>query len=69
MQLQGSHRLGMFYPEDVSSAILRNVGDCYEPVQRDVEQEGVLCFIGYERAVHVARMEEGRGVYSVWWGN
>jgi hypothetical protein len=55
----------MFYPEDGSSAILRNVGGCYEPAQRDMAEGSLLCFIGYDRAVHVARMGEGRVVYRV----
>jgi len=59
----------MFYPEDGNSAIVRNVGGCYEPAQRDMAEESVLCFTDYERAVHVARMGEGRDVYRVWWGN
>jgi len=41
---------------------------CYESVQRDVAEESVLCFLGCERAVHVARMG-GRDVYRVLVGN
>jgi hypothetical protein len=41
---------------------------CYESVQRDVAEESILCFLGCERAVHVARM--GGEMYTgFWWGN